>query len=260
MRASADTPRLCDGAPLTGCGPEQLWRVESHLCVEFGAKENAEIPAVGEAVTTLRIGLQQQQRLFREGLAFLFSAQPDVSIVGLAVTREDLVGMCREATPDVVVLEADAVGWDMCRLTSTLVRRHRRTRFVGLYTALELDALARARDSGMRSLVARSDGFGPLSAAVRSAFHSTQVASVSPATERRSSLTPREVEVLELIGAGRTSREVGQRLGISQKTVQNHKQRIFVKLDVQSQAHAVAVAVRKGSISAYDMMQLAAEA
>jgi DNA-binding CsgD family transcriptional regulator len=59
-------------------------------------------------------------------------------------------------------------------------------------------------------------------------------------------LTPREVEVLTLIAAGHTAAEVARELGISPKTVENRKQSIFAKLDVQNQAHAVAVALRSG--------------
>lgn len=59
-------------------------------------------------------------------------------------------------------------------------------------------------------------------------------------------LTGRELEVLRLIGAGRTTREISVVLGVSRRTVENHKRRIFAKLDVQSQAHAVASAARMG--------------
>jgi DNA-binding NarL/FixJ family response regulator len=65
----------------------------------------------------------------------------------------------------------------------------------------------------------------------------------------RSALTDRELEVLRLIGAGRTTRQISEGLGISQRTVENHKRRIFAKLDVQSQAHAVASAARLGLLT-----------
>ncbi len=52
-----------------------------------------------------------------------------------------------------------------------------------------------------------------------------------------------------MIGAGCTTREVGARLGISAKTVENHKRQLFRRLGVQNQAHAVAIAMRRGLIS-----------
>ena len=59
-------------------------------------------------------------------------------------------------------------------------------------------------------------------------------------------VTKREVEVLQLIATGITGREIAFELGISAKTVENHKQRIFAKLGVQNQAHAISVAIRLG--------------
>jgi DNA-binding CsgD family transcriptional regulator len=64
--------------------------------------------------------------------------------------------------------------------------------------------------------------------------------------ERRPLLSQREVQVLGEIGSGSTTRIVAETMGISPKTVENHKQRIFAKLGVQNQAHAVAVAMRQG--------------
>jgi DNA-binding CsgD family transcriptional regulator len=63
-------------------------------------------------------------------------------------------------------------------------------------------------------------------------------------------LTKREQEVLRHVAAGLTTQESARVLLVSPKTVDNHKQRIFNKLDVQSQAHAVAVAYRIGILSA----------
>jgi two-component system, NarL family, nitrate/nitrite response regulator NarL len=59
-------------------------------------------------------------------------------------------------------------------------------------------------------------------------------------------LTARELEVLRLISTGRTSVQISAALGISRRTIENHKRRIFQKLGVQSQAHAVASAARLG--------------
>ena len=70
-------------------------------------------------------------------------------------------------------------------------------------------------------------------------------------------MTPRELDVLCHVGAGWTSREISGRLAITHKTVENHKQRIFGKLGVQNQAHAVAVAIRGGLISPEGVIDLA---
>jgi DNA-binding CsgD family transcriptional regulator len=65
------------------------------------------------------------------------------------------------------------------------------------------------------------------------------------------------VEILSLVAAGLTSAGVAGPLTISHKTVENHKQRIFAKLDVQNQAHAVSVAMRIGILRPDRVMELA---
>ncbi len=63
-------------------------------------------------------------------------------------------------------------------------------------------------------------------------------------------LTQRETEILSRVSEGMSSLQVATSLGISARTVENHKQRIFAKLRVRSQAHAVAVAQESGELPA----------
>ena len=78
-----------------------------------------------------------------------------------------------------------------------------------------------------------------------------------PLRRPRRQLTAREIQVLQFIGAGCTSRQIGDHMRVSHKTVENHKQRIFGKLGVQNQAHAVSVAFRKGYLRPEDVRTLA---
>ncbi len=61
-------------------------------------------------------------------------------------------------------------------------------------------------------------------------------------------LSARESSILQAVSSGATSKETGQRLGISTRTVENHKRRIFLKLGARNQAQAVAVAARAGML------------
>jgi DNA-binding NarL/FixJ family response regulator len=61
-------------------------------------------------------------------------------------------------------------------------------------------------------------------------------------------LSPREVEVLELIAQGKRNKEIGDSLGITQETVQTHIKRLFTKLDVHDRTAAVMVALSRGIV------------
>ena len=78
----------------------------------------------------------------------------------------------------------------------------------------------------------------------------------SEEVDDRPVLTPRQLEVVRLIGRGLTSQEIAGQLGVRPKTVENYKQRVFVRLGVQNQAHAVARCARMGLMD--DALALAA--
>ena len=212
-----------------------------------------------------RVAVQQQQRLFREGLGQLLAAEDDIEVCGIAAGSEDVVRVCAEHRPEIVLLEADASGWDVARLCAVLRRAHPTLRLIGLSGRPSTPReVSEARRSGMCSVVSRGVGMTGILAAVRTAADKPQRGNVAVfrgsnpvEAPARSVLTDRELHVLHLVGAGCTSREISARLGISHKTVENHKQRAFGKLGVQNQAHAVSVAMRAGFLRADNVLDLA---
>ena len=205
-----------------------------------------------------RVGIQQRQRLFREGLAMFLGRHADVEVVGTARTAAELVHLCDDAGPDVVLMEVDVTDWDPCRLAATLRARHHGLRLVGLPAGPGAAPARRAQRSGIQTVLSRSCGSDDVLAAVRG---DPELGRVVPLRRADGSdeagvprLTERERQVLHLIGTGATSKETSARLGISRKTVENYKQRIFAKLEVQNQAHAVARAMRRGLLFADDSL------
>jgi DNA-binding NarL/FixJ family response regulator len=200
------------------------------------------------------VAVQHRRRLFREGIAQLLGAGTGVTVVGMAGNDADLLQLCRRHCPSVAVIEAEVTDWDASRLVGSLRRSVPHLAVIGLTASSPtLQEEARARRSGMSALVPRSAGITGILGAVREASDPSirrRVASIggssTPSTAPATVLTGRELEILSLVGAGLTSVAVSSRLQISHKTVENHKQRIFAKLGVQNQAHAVSVAMRTG--------------
>ena len=209
---------------------------------------------------TIRVAIQQQERLFRQGLDLLLGAETGVKIVGIGVTPEDLVALCERERPDVAVLEVPPEGRDVHRLPATLRRRHRFMRLVGLSAALSPRTAERARGAGVDALVARQMGVTALLRAVRAQDEEPVPAAFMTASRvAGEDLTSREIDVLKLIGTGRTTHQISGELEISPKTVENHKQRTFRKLGVQNQAHAVALALRRGILLPGAVIDLTAQ-
>jgi DNA-binding NarL/FixJ family response regulator len=194
-----------------------------------------------EAVNVL---VHCRHRFFREGLASLLSAEPRVRVVATVVTVDELERACAEHDADIALVDLVDAPEDDLHVALDLEHRIDGLRCVVLCNE---PRMARdARRAGLRAVLTPQEG----AKGVVHALTSDDVAT-SPSTVRDTSavLTSREREVLEFIGEGCTTWEVSRHLGISRKTVENHKQRIFAKLDVQNQAHAVAVAVRRGLIA-----------
>ena len=201
-----------------------------------------------------RVVLQQRQRLFREGISQLLAAEADVAVVAVATTASELLGTCQDHHPGIALIEADVSDRDSLRLVNTLRRSLPHMAIIGLASSpITRQQVVTARRAGMTALISRQAGFAgiltairestnPLAAARPSLINRSTRSSLSPSTV----LTERELEILSLVGAGLSSKGVSHRLHISSKTVENHKQRIFAKLGVQNQAHAVSVAMRTG--------------
>ena len=209
----------------------------------------------------VRVCVQQRERLFREGLSQILQAEDDIEVVGVVATGDELIRLCERHRPDAVLVGLDSPDWDHGRIATRLRRRFPRLCVVGLYTALSSAETRLLRQAGVLA-VSHGGGIGPILDAVRGDTTGSRN-SLRPITAhgRDSSagvtLTAREVAVLTLVGGGHTSRQISDQLHISHKTVENHKQRIFGKLGVQNQAHAVSVAMRTGMITAEQTLEAA---
>lgn len=199
------------------------------------------------------IVLQHENRLVRETLAGRLRNEPGITLTGTVPTGPDLIQLCRLRRPAVVVFEADAPRWSNERLVSLLAQPGRQMRMIGLHHGLPAAYVTRAYEAGVSAMVSYASGLETLLDAVRSPALPVEIARNGSANGN--ALTERELEVLYLLSAGYPARQVAVELGISLHTVDNHKQRIFGKLDVQNQAHAVAIATRLGLSSAEEPPQ-----
>ena len=196
------------------------------------------------AMEAVKVIVQCRQRFFRDGLASLLAAERSVRVVATVVTIDELEQACADQRPDVALVDLVDAGEPELQRPIDLERRIDGLRCVVLCN--EPRMAREARRFGLRAVLTAQDG----AQGVLHALTSDDVAAPSAAAlDATPVLTPRETEVLAFIGEGCTTWEVSRHLGISRKTVENHKQRIFAKLDVQNQAHAVAVAVRRGLIA-----------
>lgn len=195
----------------------------------------------------IRTAVQHRGRLFRAGLAHVLEREPDIDVVGHVSEPAALIDLCATTRPDAVLLEIDSNDWDGPRLVAALCKRQRSLRVIGMHNGLNVETGRRVYQAGVRHTVSYEMGAESVIASVRGRQVAPVVTTLPTAQPiSKNVLTDREVEVLTLVAQGQRTKEIADQLGISLKTVENHKQRLFRKLDVQNQAHAVSIAMRQG--------------
>jgi len=217
------------------------------------------------SMETIQLLIADDHALFREGLRALFSAIEGIELVGEATTGQEAIDIVAELQPDVVLMDIDMPGMSGVEATRSILRKAPSTGIV-MVTMLEDDAsVFSAMRAGARGYVLKgaqptellqtiravANGqalFGPAIATRMMRFFNETNArfKTSQPEDAFPELTPRELEVLELIAQGCKNSEIAEKLVISDKTVRNHITNIFSKLQVADRAQAIIKAREAG--------------
>jgi DNA-binding NarL/FixJ family response regulator len=191
----------------------------------------------------------------RVGVRTLVNAEPDMEVVGEAADAPTTLAAYRTHRPDVVLLDLRLPDTTGAALIEALRALDPAARIIVLtsYDAGE-DVYQAVRAGAQAYLLKGTFPDGILEAAIRRVHAGEQVipADVAARLAQRvseSSLTPREIEVLELVAKGLSNKEIGGVLRTSAGTVKTHLKRIFVKLGVTDRTEAALTAVQRGLVS-----------
>ena len=186
------------------------------------------------------------------------SLDPDFEVVGEASDGQQAITLARKLKPDVVLMDLLMPGIDGIEATGTIRRELPDTEVIALTSVLEDSSVVGAVRAGAIGYLLKDAEADELMRAIRAAA-AGQV-QLSPkaaarlmrevrAPESPEVLTKREVEVLKLVAAGLSNREIGDSLNIREKTVKSHVSSILAKLGVPSRTQAALYAARSGLVS-----------
>jgi DNA-binding NarL/FixJ family response regulator len=198
--------------------------------------------------------LVDDDQLMRAGLRLIVQQAPDLTVIGEAADGEEAVAMAESLTPDVLLLDLrmpvlDGLG-ALGRLGGLGVR------VIVLTSVSDPVDVAPAMRAGAAGFLYKDVDPAALVQAIR-AVHGGQVllapeAAVAmlsgpgPVTDAVAALTERELEVLRLVAAGCSNREIARALVVAEKTVKTHVSNVLMKLGVQDRTQAALYAVRHG--------------
>lgn len=201
----------------------------------------------------IRVLCVDDHALFREGLAFIINAQPDMTVVAAVGTAEDALTLYRKLRPDVTVMDLRLPRMSGLEALAAL-RAYDATAKVVMLTASHGDEdIHAALRAGAASYVLKEAVSSELIQVLRDVHAgerplSGMVAATVATHGSRPLLSPREQEILRLLAQGLRNKEIAKLLGISDMTAQAHLKRIFAKLGVSDRTAAVTAGLRRGII------------
>jgi two-component system, NarL family, response regulator NreC len=215
----------------------------------------------------LRILLADDHAVVRLGLRALVEGQTDMRVVGEAVDAAEVVAHVLRDPPDVVLLDLSMPGGGGLAVLEALRKATVATRVVILTMHGDPAYIRAAFSAGAHGYVIKRALANEVLTAIRTVASGHRYVDPgttgtvlrdllgddpppgTPAPRLSSALSTREREVLLLLAEGRTNQEVGDHLGISVKTVESHRARLYQKLDARSRADLVRYALNSGLLS-----------
>jgi two-component system, NarL family, nitrate/nitrite response regulator NarL len=206
----------------------------------------------------IRVGVVDKHPLFRDGVALALNAQHDIEVVGQGVSVWDAIEIAHECRPDVIVLDSGTLDHSMEAVESILQQYPMIGILIFAVTADEEQVRA-ALKHGVRGYLLKGNNGAELVQTVRvlkqgQSFISPNLAakllmrsnlsnaSEIKRTDRLPPLTPREEQILSILVQGRSNKEIGNKLELSEKTIKHHLTNILQKLRVRNRVEAAILA------------------
>jgi DNA-binding NarL/FixJ family response regulator len=216
---------------------------------------------------TIRVLIADDQQLVRAGFALILKPHADLDVIGEAADGAEAVTLAAQRRPDVILMDIRMPGMDGLEATRRVLAdpTQVRTRVLVLTTFDLDDYVYAALRAGASGFLLKDAPPEQLVAGIRTV--ATGDSLLAPSITRRliegfinrpapgardapdlQDLTPRELEVLELIGRGRSNAEIARQLVVTEATVKTHVAHVFSKLDLRDRAQAVVVAYETGLV------------
>ncbi len=212
----------------------------------------------------LKILLVDDHAVVRSGLKLLIGGQRDMEVVAEAADGPEAIRRASQAKPDVVVFDLTMPGTDSMETIRRLLRARPRTRVVVLSVhedpAYADSALAAGASGYVAKRAADTDLFAAIRAASRGRVEAEGVGTTRAAARRTAEreprrhhrgalLSPRESQVLRMLGRGYNNRQIATRLRLSVKTVETFRARLSKKLGLRGRPSLVRYALRTGLLT-----------
>jgi DNA-binding NarL/FixJ family response regulator len=215
------------------------------------------------AVGKISVLLADDHTILREGLRSLLAGAPDINVIGEAQTGREAVQLTRRLKPAVVIMDIAMPLLNGLEATRQIRSSDPETKVLVLSMHSDSEYVEKVLEAGAAGYLVKQTGASDLLNAIREIHRGNVFLSPSISrllvdqyrsalrTERSGDgqkLTPREIEVLQLVAEGMTNKQIASELSISIKTVEKHRQQVMDKLDIHDVAGLTRYAINSGII------------
>jgi DNA-binding NarL/FixJ family response regulator len=213
-----------------------------------------------QAGAVIHVVIAEDHGVVADGIATMLSFEPDMEVVDIVTSGEDLVASVERNRPELALVDVNLVGMDGLAAVRLIEERGIPTRSLALTMFTDHETVTRAVAAGVAGYLPKNVRREELVQAVRAVasgkgFLHPDV--TRPFLERvgplaghagLQPLSKREQDVLEELASGKSTHEIAEALGLGDETVKSHLSRIYAKLKAQDRVQAVVIAMRHGLV------------
>jgi len=209
----------------------------------------------------IRVLLADDHKIFRDGVRSILEKEKDIEVVDEAANGLEVIAKMEQLEVDVLVLDIDIGKPNGIEITEMINEKHPETKILILSMMGLHDFVIQALEKGAIGFLLKNTGKDEVLTAIRSvskgdSYFSREVSAIlieqlhRPASSKKKSadipISPREIEVLKLIGQEYSNSEIAEKLFISIRTVDTHRRNLLEKLGAKNTAGLVKFAIQKG--------------
>ena len=205
----------------------------------------------------VRILIAEDHQLVRDGLKWRFSIESQFDVVGEAADGHAVIAQLETLTPDLLLLDLGLPGIggeEVARIAKTMQPR---LKIVVLSGNVQVEAVTRALAMGVDAYIAKQDDYSELFTGIEAVMRggtyvAASLAEKVAALKLRSgsyespTISAREREVLRMVAAGSSTKDIAKELGLAVATVRKHRENVMGKLELRNSAEVTAYAMQNG--------------
>ena len=208
----------------------------------------------------IRVVLAEDHQLVRDGLKWRISIEDNIEVVGEAAHGSAVMAQLVALTPDLLLLDLGLPGIGGEELISIARAKFPTLKIIVLTGNIQADVISRTLAAGVNAYITKQDNYSELLKGIEAVMRGNTYIAASIAesltrfTHQTSShhafeapsVSMREREVLRMVAAGRSTKDIANELGLAVATVRKHRENLMVKLKLKNSAEVTAYAIQNG--------------